>query len=238
MIIPDTTVPIEVKIAAIRREVAARPSIIEYYAALIAGLPKQRLVVLFAKHGQSLSMKVKPKYLSCPFFIYQKLLLARHLGLIGGSAKRVLDIGMGGGHFSFVLGHFGHEAVGIDIPNPIYKDICSALDVVRTTRTVRRDQPVLDSDERFDLVTAFAAQFFNERGGKIWTTSEWIEFLDRLILRHIRLPGRIYFRLNRMPPSSVHLVDMPKVAREFGGSLGVNCGIAALRGSRLEKPLY
>jgi SAM-dependent methyltransferase len=218
MINPDTTVPIEVQIAAIRREVAARPRLVEHYDALIAGLPKQRLVALIAKHGQFRGMKGELKYLDCPFWIYQKLLFAQHLGLIGGSAKRVLDIGMGGGHFSYVLGHLGHEAVGIDIPNPIYEDICSALDVVRITRTVRRDQPVLDSDERFDLVTAFAAQFFNEGGGKIWTTSEWIEFLERLILRHIRPPGRIYFRLNRMPPSSVYLVDMPKVAREFGGS--------------------
>jgi hypothetical protein len=216
MTVPDTTVSIDVQIAAIRRE--ARPSLLKHYDALIARLPKQRFVELIAKHGQYRGMKHQLKYLDCPFWIYQKLLFAQHLGLIGERAKRVLDIGMGGGHFSFVLGHFGHEATGIDIPNPIYEDICSALDVVRTTRRVRRDQPVLDSDERFDLVTAFAAQFFNEGGGKIWTTREWIEFLDGLISRHIHLPGRIYFRLNRMPPTSLHLVDMPKVAREFGGS--------------------
>ena len=213
---PDTTIPINVQIANVRKEISNRAGLAAQYDRLAGLLPIGELAVLIEKHGTQQGKSGQLKYLDCAYWICQKLIIAHRLELDNSEPKRVVDIGMGGGHFSFVLQHFGHETVGIDIANPVYEDICKTLGVKRITQAVALGTP-LAVEGRFDLVTAFAAQFFKVRGGGIWSTNDWKHFLRDLIDLSMRSPGRIYFTLNRMPRDANHQVNIADVAAEFGG---------------------
>jgi len=226
---PDTAVPIAAQIEQVRKEIADKPDLATTYDELVRELPLDRLAALIRTHGSHVGFTTPLKYLDCPFWIYHKLLLAQRLGLDKSTGRNVLDIGMGGGHFSYVLEHLGHATVGIDIANPIYEDICAALGVKRITQAVMLGTPI-DLGIRFDVVTAFAAQFFKLPDGSVWRTQDWKDFLHDLITRSMRSPGRIYFTLNSMSPEAAASVDLQAVAAAFSGTFSA-------KGSRLDIPV-
>ncbi len=136
------------------------------------------------------------KYLDAPYFTLLKLLLAGELGLDRDPPRRVLDIGTAGGHFPFVCRHFGHDAVGIDIENPLYESIATCLGIRRTIARVEPYRPLPNLGGRFDLITACNTTFNDMGDSGYWTTAEWQFLLNDLVSNQLRYPGELYIQLN------------------------------------------
>jgi hypothetical protein len=195
---PDTTIPILEQVALQRRRVARNSAHREVYDATIAKLDLIENRRLILRHGTSTGFDGPLKSLDCAYWLRHKAGVALELGLHGQERRRILDIGTGGGHFPFVCMQMGHEVVATDIDVGVYRDVCALLGVNRVSHRVVRGESLPDLGGRFDLVTAFAAQFDVLSGGGLWTGAEWREFMDRLILEQLNVPGRIFFTLNQM----------------------------------------
>jgi SAM-dependent methyltransferase len=113
--------------------------------------------------------------------------------------QRVLDLGCGGGFFLFILKHFGHSVLGLDVDeSPLFKEL---LEVFGVPRTVFRIQPFesLPSIEQFDWITAFSIGFDRYRTtNSRWGPREW-DFLLRDLQRRLAPGGKIYLALNPLP---------------------------------------
>jgi hypothetical protein len=64
-----------------------------------------------------------------------------------------------GGTFLAIAEALGHKAIGIDIEEPFYADLCSILAVDRRVCPVRPQQSLPDLSTRFDLVTIILQKF-------------------------------------------------------------------------------
>ncbi len=181
-----------------------RAEIMRSLRALMTTVDAPRLDALrrqYADRIRKASAASRYKYLDIVFYTLQKLLLARDLGLTEGPPRRVLDIGTGGGHFPFVCRFHGHQAVGIDIENPLYEGIAACLGVQRTVVRVEPLKPLPDLGGRFDLITACDITFNgkgNRHGRRLyWSVAEWQFFLGDLVANQLRYPGTLYLKLNK-----------------------------------------
>ncbi|WP_147154022.1 class I SAM-dependent methyltransferase [Reyranella soli] len=172
--------------------------------ALMAAVDGPRLEILSQEHANALRTADPAsgyKYLDVALYTLQKLLLAHELGLEGGLPRRVLDIGTGGGHFPFVCQFFGHQVVGIDIDNELYKGIAACLGIQRTIVRVTPLALLPNLGQKFDLITACDVTFNDkdDRDGRrvYWTLAEWAFLLDDLFAHHLEYPGTLYLKLNK-----------------------------------------
>lgn len=113
--------------------------------------------------------------------------------------QRVLDIGTGAGYFPFVLGQLGHTAHAIDLGDvSLYNDLVELLDVHRTVHRVTRAEPLPQTDEKYDVITAFQVIFDHdpEVDGGYWRVPEWEAFLNTLKAEHLSPGGRVFIGLN------------------------------------------
>lgn len=135
------------------------------------------------------------------YFVREKYVLAKLMGLTESSSLSILDIGCGGGHFELVCRRLGHQVMGIDVDFPILQDIADALGSKRTIMRVEPTAPLPNFDRKIDLVTALGVSFHFVRcpmdRRHTWSLEEWIYLLDDVINRQLRFPGRIFLRLNR-----------------------------------------
>ena len=69
----------------------------------------------------------RQKYSDFRSWIPYNVRICRELGLIGGRASRLLDLGCGAGYLMYCAKLYGHDPVGIDIPNPLFSEISSLL---------------------------------------------------------------------------------------------------------------
>ncbi len=119
------------------------------------------------------------------------------LGLTSGPCRRVLDIGCGAGYLLFAARHFGHDVVGIDLPDdPIFSDVIQLLRIPRVEHRVEAFKPLPEFTEPFDVITATAICFNNVRTSRPWRLAEWTYFLDDCRSR-LRPGGSIWLELNR-----------------------------------------
>ena len=93
------------------------------------------------------------KYLDIPYWIAQKIRVAKLLTLDSCMQKSILDIGTGPGYFGSVCKALGHSFIGTDIYVPMYDDICRLLGVDRRVAPTRLHKPLETFGEQFDLTT-------------------------------------------------------------------------------------
>jgi SAM-dependent methyltransferase len=146
------------------------------------------------------------KYLDLPRYLADKARWLVALNLDQRSPLKILDLGVGGGHFPFLAQCHGHQALGIDMENDIYSRMLDVYGIERTVHTISPGTK-LPVDGRFNLVTALQMTFNkiqgrSARGRKtpFWTQDEWQAFLDDLC-RRLDYPAQIFLGLNRQPAS-------------------------------------
>ncbi|MBV8186457.1 MAG: class I SAM-dependent methyltransferase [Alphaproteobacteria bacterium] len=203
----DPTQPIDERLADLSGALWFHPrrrALLSDLQALMAEVDDARLAAVratFAGPMQRASAESRYKYLDVAYFTLQKLKLAHALGLDRGPPRRVLDIGTGAGHFPFVLRHFGHEVVAIDIADPVYEGVAACLGVRRTLVRIEPEVPLPELGGRFDLVVAYATTFNVKRTGRgeprrYWSLAEWQFLFDDLCGNQLRRPGRMFVQLN------------------------------------------
>jgi len=144
------------------------------------------------------------KYLDLPRYLADKSRWIVELDLDSRSPIKILDLGVGGGHFPFLAALYGHEVTGIDMDNAIYARLLELYSVRRNVQMITPGTPLM-VEGRFDLVTALQMTFNRMMGraargrpSVYWSTGEWAGFLDNLC-SHLNFPGQIFFGLNRQP---------------------------------------
>jgi SAM-dependent methyltransferase len=141
------------------------------------------------------------KYFDLDRWIPYNVRILRELNLFDAKPITALDIGCGGGLLLYCLQYYGHQAVGIDIPDPLFSDLAAALGVNRRISPVKPLQP-LSFPGRFDLITVVSPGFDCVRS-PVWGIRQWRYFLDDVCGR-LNGGGRLYLRLNHARPPALH----------------------------------
>ena len=147
------------------------------------------------------------KYLNLDYWLGAKLEIALDLGLHDSEPLRILDIGVGPGHFPFICRLLGHRVVGTDIEmlpldstwqgRHVFDGLIDVLEVDRRAHAVERGVPLPDFGGPFDLVTALMVKFDNPIGAPVWEPPDWDFFLRDLAANVLAPGGRLYLKLNR-----------------------------------------
>ena len=127
------------------------------------------------------------KYFDLPVGIDRQLRQMKLFKVLqGNQPRRVLDIGSGPGHFLLVSRILGHDALGIDLPDPIFDDLNQLFGNSRITEPVLPQKPFVPQGQRFDLIYAVDAAFHDPprdvrvaRGDEtlLWTREDWKWFI-------------------------------------------------------------
>jgi SAM-dependent methyltransferase len=222
---PNTFIPAQQQIENVRARFASKPVWRWAYESLVSKVDFGGLERLAERHGRTRGfaggVDGPLKSIDCAFWLYQKLMRAGTIGLLERRKMRVLDIGMGGGHFSLVCQRFGHDVYGLDIFHPVYEDVCALLGVRRIDHRVHINCPLPNLGGKFDIITAFATQFDLD-GERLWDAADWIRFLERLRNEGLKPNGRVYFEINQgWDPKTETYFGKPylsEVAEKFGGT--------------------
>ena len=153
------------------------------------------------------------KYLDLERYLKLNIERVQQLKLQRSPPQDVLDLGCGGGFFLFILQHYGHRCLGLDIDEfPLFTDLTQLFGVPRKVWTIKAFEPLPDLGRKFDWITAFSTAFHG-KGEQSWQwgVEEWKFFLDDLN-RHLKPGGRIFFGLN---PSYAGEYYTPEIAQAF-----------------------
>ena len=147
------------------------------------------------------------KYTDAPRWLKLNIRRAQDIGLDRDQRHlRVLDLGSGGGYFLFVCRQFGHEGMGLDVPEPtIYGEMFERFGLRRVVQPVTAQQGLpeeLLADGKFDLVTAFSIEFNKHAPWGLWTAADWDFLLGDLRDRFVKPDGRVYLDLNPNYPGA------------------------------------
>ena len=142
------------------------------------------------------------KYPDHAFWLRTAIVQAARSGLHAGRGRRILDLGCGPGYFLAACRHFGHEALGIDIPENLFSDterlvygrMFLAHRCHKQSLLIRPFEP-LAVEGTFDLISAFLVCFNNHKRHDEWSRAEWEFFLDDALSR-LRPGGQLYLGLN------------------------------------------
>ncbi|MEM7049437.1 MAG: methyltransferase domain-containing protein [Acidobacteriota bacterium] len=143
------------------------------YRALVEAMPADRLERIEATFLQSGETLGKAKYLTKRnAYLRRSLSRAIGLGLHRGPRRRILDLGSGAGYFLRVCEHFGHHAVGLDLPptadepaedqrtHRLYAELIAAFELERVFHRILPRQPLPATlAGPYDLITANQASF-------------------------------------------------------------------------------
>ena len=144
-----------------------------------------------------------PKYFDLERWLPGAVKAAGQAELIGAPPRRVLDIGCGAGLFGLVCRDLGHAHVGLDIGNPMFRDMCAALDVTDLVHPVTRQERLPADLQGFDAIVALAATFYwneiidNEKIEADWQLADWLFFFADLRSR-LNDGGLFLIKLNAM----------------------------------------
>ena len=114
--------------------------------------------------------------------------------------QRILDLGCGGGFFLFILKHFHHSVLGLDIDeSPLFRELLEVFDVPRKVFRIQPFESLPKFEQSFDWITGFSVGFdrYQEKNSR-WGQAEW-EFLLRDLQTRLASAGKIYIALNPLP---------------------------------------
>jgi hypothetical protein len=144
------------------------------------------------------------KYLFLPKHVLKNYARVRHVGLLEGPPRRILDLGAGSGVFCFVAQAHGHYAVALERPSAPtrvnYAGLHKLYGVPVSEQKIRPMQPLLKDEalaDRFDLINATAI-CFNVANGQLWDAEAYMFFLRDLRDNFLAPDGRIVLRFNGM----------------------------------------
>ena len=150
------------------------------------------------------------KYLNFTHYVRSKMPQFHRLALHKGPPKRILDIGCGPGHFQVLARHFGHEAIGLDLPlenrpyASLYDDLCKFFGVSRVDHRIEPMRPLPKFSDRFDLVTVFSTQFDFDLEQRPWNVRAWRAIVDDVCDNLLTPNGSLYLTLtSRERPKEV-----------------------------------
>lgn len=149
------------------------------------------------------------KYFDVERWVATNVARAELLGLLDGRRRRVLDLGAGFGYFLLVCRELGHDAIGVDLPDPLYQAVTKLLRVPVIEHRVAPASilPADDGDARFDVVTAHMVCFNGHNTPNLWGARDWACFLDTFV------GATLHLELNRERDGTLY---PPGVAELFG----------------------
>lgn len=156
----------------------------------------------------------RAKYFDVGKWLRVNVQRALMIGLHEGPPRRVVDLGAGFGYFVVVARVLGHDAIGVDLPVPLYRDVTSALRVPIVEHRIEPRAPLPPSlaSQRWDVVTAHMVCFNGHTSDRLWGVREWTTFLNAFV------GSTLHLELNREPDGTI----FPRgVAELFGDRGGV-----------------
>jgi SAM-dependent methyltransferase len=146
------------------------------------------------------------KYADYEYWLLFNMQRVAELGLHTTVSMSILDIGCGPGYFLTAARALGHEAHGVDVPDPyfteterrVYGELLHSFD--NATRVspllIERFVPLPFESGSFDLISAFWICFNRHRMPDEWGVEEWQFFIEdaRQVLRS---GGRLHLELNK-----------------------------------------
>ena len=196
--------PFDERVAEVRHRMALDPRRREVFDRVTDLVDREKVADLqafVAENAARLSAAPAFRYLDIPLHLAHKSRLFVMLDLDRSDPRQILDLGSGAGHFLLLAKCYGHQGLGLDVPNEIYDRMCDLYGLDRIARTVVSGS-ALDLPDGFDLVTAMDMTFNRPvgrarvgRSSTFWTVEEWRWFFSE-IGRAMKYPGRIFFHLN------------------------------------------
>jgi len=183
---------------------------------------------------EDVNTMAKAKYADFPYWAYLSVLTAQWLGLDRSEPLDILDIGMGPGSFVMVARSMGHRAVGTDVSDPWYEELCTLAGSERVIAPVERGKPYTPLDRRFDLITIMLPAFHRRRVNRkreYWSVEDWRVLLSGLT-RDVLMPeGAIFIMMPLDKDDEGNLSYSPLVewARERGAILDKTFSDGAVR---------
>lgn len=140
------------------------------------------------------------KYFNAAYWLRLNVQRSLYLGLNRMQPKSVLDIGAGFGYFPYVAKFYGHNVIGIDLPDDVlFEKASQFLNVKRQEYRIEPKTAMPSFGQKFDLVTAFQVCFNGHIEGNIWQEADWDFFLKDLFSNHMNEGGKLYMELNWSP---------------------------------------
>lgn len=114
---------------------------------------------------------------------------AMAIGLDRSPRRRVIDMGCGFGYFLLVARELGHDAIGVDLPEPLYQEARRALGVQHlvTEASIDATQPLPVRPRSGDVVTAHMICFNGHGTRSLWGVANWTSFLDQCVGAQLHL---------------------------------------------------
>ena len=134
--------------------------------------------------------------------------------------QRVLDLGCGGGYFLFILKHFKHSVLGLDVDRePLFRELLELFDVPRTVFEIKPFEPLPSLNQQFDWITAFSIGFDRDHQTNArWGPKEW-DFLLRDLQSHLAPGGTIYLAVNPRPDGTYLTAEMHELFASYGAEI-------------------
>ncbi len=149
------------------------------------------------------------------------------LDLHHGKRRKILEIGTGGGYFSAVCQHLGHDVHATDktLDDPIFAGVCAILGVKVSYLEIRPMEAMVLAEGvsgPFDLVAGYATCFnhYFDGSNRQWEGDEWRYFLDHALAAHLAPGAIVNFELNRNARGEDALdAEVAAVFRDKGGRI-------------------
>jgi hypothetical protein len=180
-----------------------------------------------ARHGSKLGdieTLAAVKYADLGYWAHRNVLLAQWLDLDRKPPLDILDIGTGSGNFAMVAKSMGHRAIGTDVWDPWYDELCNLTGVERVVAPVKRGEPYRPTNRRFDLITMMLPAFHRKTVHGVreyWSVEDWRLFLTGLVQDLLQPQGAIFILLPLDKDNEGNLSYSPLVewSRERGARL-------------------
>jgi protein-L-isoaspartate O-methyltransferase len=156
---------------------------------------REAFLAKFGERLEDIETLAAIKYADLGYWAHRNVLLAQWLDLDHSPPLDILDIGTGSGNFAMVAQSMGHRAIGSDLSDPWYEELCHLTGVERVVAPVKRGEPYKPVDRRFDLITIMLPAFHRKTvAGKrqYWSIEDWRQFLLGLVRDLLKPEGAIF----------------------------------------------
>lgn len=166
------------------------------FGPVLAGIDQDRLGEIAQRYAGS-------KYADVDHWLRVNRERVQDLKLHRVSPQRFLDLGCGGGFFLFILKHFNHSVLGLDVDrSPLFTELLDVFAVPRIVFEIKPFEPLPNLRQKFDWITAFSIGFDRHAETRArWGVKEW-DFLLRDLQLQLAPRGKIYLTVNPLADGS------------------------------------